>query len=54
MGIKVNAMTPAFVKQLGFQILKIGVGTKKIDGLLLKTFEMVIIDFQVEDKLNKA
>ena len=51
---KVNAMTPAYSKQLGFQIQKTDVKAQKIDGSLLRTFEMVIAGFQVEDKLGRA
>ena len=51
---KVNAMTPAYAKQLGLQIRKTGVGAQKIDGLLLWTFGKVIAGFQVEDKLGRV
>ena len=47
-------MTLAYAKQLGFQVRKTDVGAQKIDGLLLRTFGMVIAGFQVEDKLGKA
>ena len=47
-------MTLAYAKQLGFQIQRIDIGAKKIVGLLLRTFGMVIAGFQVEDKLGKA
>ena len=51
---KVNAMTPAYAKQLGLQVRKTDVGAQKIDGLSLRTFEMVITCFWVEDKLGRA
>ena len=51
---KVNAMTPAYAKQLGFQVWRTDVRTQKIDGSLLQTFRMVIVGFQVEDKLGRA
>ena len=54
LGSKVNAMTPAYAKQLGFQVQKTDVKAQKIDGSLLPTFGMVIAGFQVEDKLGKA
>ena len=47
-------MTPAYVKQPSLQVRKTDVKTQKIDGLLLRTFEMVIAGFQEEDKLSKA
>ena len=49
-GSKVNAMNPAFARKLGLHIRKINVGAQKIDGSVLETFEMVIADFQMEDK----
>ena len=47
---KVNAMSPAYAGKLGLHIRKTNDGAQKIDGSALKTFEMVIADFQVEDK----
>ena len=35
---KVNAMTPAYAKQLGLHVQKTDVGAQKIDGSLLRTF----------------
>ena len=49
-GSEVNAMSPAYAKSLGLKTWKINVGAQKIDGSALKTFEIVIVDFQVEDK----
>ena len=51
---KVNAMTPAYAKQLGFQVQKTDVRAQKIDGSSLKTFEIIIAGFQVENKLGKV
>ena len=51
---KVNRMTPAYAKQLGFQVQKTDVGAQKIDSSSLRTFEMVIAGFQLEDKLGRA
>ena len=52
-GSEVNAMSPAYIKKLGLQTWKTNVGAQKIDGSALETFEMVIADFQVEDKVGK-
>ena len=52
-GSKVNAMNPAFTQKLGLYIQKTNVGAQKIDGSTLETFEMVITNFQVEDKGNR-
>ena len=49
-GCKINAMSPAYAKKLGFKTRKSNVGAQKIDGSALETFGMVIADFQVEDK----
>ena len=47
---EVNAISPPYVKKLGLKTQKTNVGAQKIDGSVLDTFEMVIVDFQVEDK----
>ena len=44
-GSKVNAMSPAYAKRLGFKTRKTNVGAQKIDGSALETFGMVITDF---------
>ena len=49
-GSKVNAMSPAYVERFGLKTRKTNVGAQKIDGSALKTFGMMIADFQVEDK----
>ena len=51
---EVNAMTPAYAKQLGLRTQKTDVGAQKIDGSSLNTFGMVIGGFQVIDKLGRA
>ena len=51
---EVNAMTPAYAKQLGLQVRKTDVKAQKIDGSLLRTFKMVMAGFQVVDKLGRA
>ena len=43
-------MSPVFTRKLSLYIRKINVEAQKIDGSTLKTFEMVIANFQVEDK----
>ena len=47
---EVNAMSPVFAKKLGLKTRKTKVGAQKIDGFALEIFEMVIADFQLEDK----
>ena len=52
-GSKVNTRSPAFIKRLGLRAWKTNVRTQKIDDSALKTFKMVIADFQIEDKGGK-
>ena len=51
---EVHAMTPAYASKLGLQVRHTNVGAQKIDGSTLKTFQMVLASFQVEDKFGKA
>ena len=44
-GSKVNAMSSAYIKKLGFKARKTNVKAQKIDGSAFETFEMVIADF---------
>ena len=46
-------MNPAYAKKLGFKSQKTNVGAQKIDGSSLETFEMVIANFQMEDKSGR-
>ena len=43
-------MSPAYAKRLGLKARKSNVKAQKIDDSAIETFEMVIVDFQVEDK----
>ena len=52
-GSKVNAMSPAYAKKLGFKTQKTNVKAKKIDSFALETFGIVIANFQVEDKSDR-
>ena len=54
LGSKINAMTPAYVSKLGLRVRHTDVGAQKIDGSTLETFEIVLTNFQVEDKLGRA
>ena len=47
-------MHSAYATKLGFRTGKIDVGTQKIDGSHLDTFEMVIADCSVKDKLERV
>ena len=47
-------MHPAYTTKLGLRAKKIDVGVQKIDGSYLDTFEMVIADCSVKDKLRRV
>ena len=51
---EVNAIIPAYAKKLGFRTWKIDVETQKIDESSLNRFRMVINNFHVIDKLDRA
>ena len=44
---EINAIAPAYAKKLGLRVRKTDVGTQKIDGSTLETYDMVITGFQV-------
>ena len=51
-GSEVNAIHPAFAKQLSLSIRLTNVGFQKIDGITLDIYEMVVATFSMEDKAN--
>ena len=46
-------MNPDFARKLGLKVWKTNIKAQKIDGSALKTFGMVIADYQMEDKTNR-
>ena len=52
-GSEINAMNFEFTQKLGRKVQKINVGAQKINGSTLETFEMVIANLQVEDKVDR-
>ncbi len=50
---EVNAMSQAFVQQLGVKICKTNVGAQKINDTTLETYEMVVSTFSVLDNDEK-
>ncbi len=50
LGSEVNAISQAFVQQLGLKIRKSNVGAQKIDGNILETYGMIVSTFSVSDK----
>ncbi len=53
-GSEVNAITPAYAKELGFTTRKTSIGAQKIDGSLLKTYRMVSACFLFQDSLGRV
>lgn len=53
-GSEVNFMHSNYAKKLGLPIEKTDVRVRKIDGLFLGTFGMVIAGFQIQDKLGQS
>ena len=51
---EVNAMVSAYAKKMGLWVWKTDLGIQKNDGSTLETYNMVIADFQVQDKFGKA
>ena len=51
---EINSIAPAYAKKLGFWLRKTDVGVQKIDRSILKTYDIVIVGFQVQDKFEKA
>ena len=44
-GNEVNAITPRYALKLGLKVRLTDVGAQKIDGSILKTFEIVLASF---------
>ena len=47
-------MTLGYILKLGLKIRSTNVKAQKIDGSTLKTFEMVLVNFQIENTLWRA
>ena len=51
---KVNTIYPIFAKELSLSIRPTDVGTQKINGTTLDTYEMVVANFLMIDKANQV
>lgn len=51
---EVNAMIPAYTAKLGLKIQSTNIRVQKIDYPTLKTFGIVLINFQIKNKLKRA
>ena len=49
-GIEVNTMNSAYTVVLRLSVCLIDIETKKIDGSMLSTYSMILVNFQLEDK----
>lgn len=52
-GSKVNAINSAFTANLGLSSQPTGIGAQKIDNSGLKTYDMVIVGFSIQDMSDK-
>ena len=53
-GSEINAITLEYILKLGLKVCPTNIGAQKIDGSTLKTFEMVLASFQVENTFGSA
>lgn len=51
---KINSISPDYAQKLDFKIRIINNKAKKIGNFTLKIFEKVIVDFQIEKKIDKS
>lgn len=47
-------MKLVYISKLGFKICCVNVKTQKIDSFILEIFRIVMVNFQVEEKFEKA
>lgn len=47
-------MNSNYIWKLGLKIWKTNVWVQKIDNSILKIFEIIIVDFQIEDKVDRS
>ena len=53
-GNKKNFITPRYTSKLGLKVYHTNIGAQKIDGSIFEIFEIVLANFQVENKLEKT
>lgn len=51
---EVNVITPAYASKLGLKVRPTNVRVQNVDGFTLKNFSMILVSFQVEDKLGNT
>ena len=51
---EINAMTLAYTAQLGLKVRKTNLGAQKIDGSSLAIYNMLIVAFQLLNKLDRS
>ena len=52
-GNKINTISPGYAKKLGFKVWQTNIEAPKINSFDLKIFEIVIADFQIENKISR-
>ena len=50
---EINAIHPAFVVKLGFEVQFTNIEVQKIDGIIFKTYGMVVVAFLIIDQDDK-
>lgn len=53
-GSKANAITPTYTPKLGLEVWQTDVKAQRIDGSLLKNYEIFAASFQVIDRLGRT
>ena len=51
---EVKAIHPAFAERLGLMMQATNVGTQKINGITLETYEIMVAVFSVTDQANRV
>lgn len=51
---KVNTIAPRYITKISLKVCHINIGAQKIDGSTIKMFEIVLANFQVENKQGRA
>lgn len=53
LGSEVNAINPAYAAKLGLRVCPTNVGAQKIDRSTFSTHDMVLANYQLEDKQDR-
>lgn len=53
-GSKINTMTPTYAAKFDLKVRPTDVRAQKIDSSTFKTFEILLTNFQIDDKLSRS